>query len=113
MLTIELDDEDGSTETVKLPSKMEVCPRCDGRGVHDCWEGGMTGDEMAEQGPDFFEDYMSGTYDTQCTECKGRNVVEVIDRDRTPPDLLARYDAQQKELADMYAMEAMERRMGC
>jgi hypothetical protein len=115
---IELDDDDGTIETVKLPSKRIVCLRCDGRGVHDCWEGGMTGDEMAEQGPEFFEDYRSGVYDTRCTECNGRNVVEIVDREACGSDpalmrLLVRYDRQQQELADMYAMEAMERRMGC
>ncbi len=106
-------DEEGYEEELDLPSKRIVCPRCDGRGVHDCWEGGMTGDEMAEQGPEFFEDYMSGVYDTQCTECRGRNVIEVIDRDYCQPELLARYDKQQAELDSLRQMEEMERRMGC
>ncbi len=52
-------DTDPETQ-VEVPSKFEVCPRCKGHGVQDCWYGGMTGDEMAEQGPEFFDDYMAG-----------------------------------------------------
>jgi hypothetical protein len=104
-------DEDGSEE-VELPSHYEVCPRCEGKGSHDCWEGGMTGDEMAEQGPDFFEDYMSGMYDAKCTVCKGLRVVEVVDRDRLSPDLLARFDKAEDERRGMEAEMEMERRLG-
>jgi hypothetical protein len=100
-------------DAVELPGKFQVCWRCEGKGVHDCWEGGMTGDEMAEQGPEFFEDYMSGMYDTQCTVCKGLRVIEVIDRERCDKELLRMYDEQEQELADMRAMEEAERRMGC
>ena len=49
-------DTEDDEESAVMPSKFEVCWRCRGRGVHDCWEGGMTGDEMAEQSPDFLED---------------------------------------------------------
>lgn len=100
-------------DPVELPSKFEVCWRCEGKGVHDCWEGGMTGDEMAEQGPEFFEDYMNGVYDTRCTVCNGLRVIEVIDRERCNKELLRMYDEQEQELADMRAMEEAERRMGC
>jgi len=109
----ELSHEDGSSETVSLPTHFEVCPRCHGKGAHDCWEGGMTGDEMAEQGPEFFEDYMSGVYDTRCTECDGKRVVEVVDIEQLSPELRAAYERTERELQDMYAMEAAERRMGC
>jgi hypothetical protein len=99
-------------EIVDLASKFEVCGRCQGRGVHDCWEGGMTGDEMAEQGPEFFEDYRSGIYDTRCTVCGGQRVVEVVDVDRLPPGQLARYLAAEKERLEYEAECEHERRMG-
>jgi hypothetical protein len=100
-------------EPITIPHKTIVCPRCDGSGSHDCWEGGMTGDEMAEQGPEFFEDYMSGVYSVPCSECKGRNVIQVPDRDRIDPELLAEIDQQEQDEADYQAMVAAERRMGC
>lgn len=99
-------------EAIVLPAKYEVCGRCMGKGVHDCWEGGMTGDEMAEQGPEFFEDYMSGMYDKRCDECKGDRVILVPDRARAPKKLLAEYDRHQQWEADYQAEVAHERRMG-
>lgn len=108
-MKVTLHDTDPET-TVDLPAKFEVCPRCKGHGVHDCWEGGMTGDEMAEQGPEFFEDYMAGLYSTTCTTCNGRRVVEVLDRPRVPADLLKRYDAQEADHREYEAMAAAERR---
>jgi hypothetical protein len=112
-MQVELYDEDGSSEFVELPTKFEVCPRCEGKGVHDCWAGGMTGDEMAEQGPEFYEDYMSGVYDRQCTECNGDRVVRVVARERVSTTLLKRYDRHMQELDSLRAMEESERRMGC
>lgn len=103
------DDE----QDVNLPSHKEVCPRCGGDGTQDVWEGGMTGDEMAEQGPEFFEDYMNGVYSKRCEECNGRNVVDVVDRDKMTPELRDRYDQQEREKYELEAMEAAERRFGC
>ena len=103
---------DGTGE-VQLPTKREVCPRCDGKGKHDAWEGGMTASEMDEQGPDFFDDYMSGVYDVQCSVCRGRNVIEVVDRERvSDPALLARYDEEVEEIMSSYAMQEAEMRYG-
>lgn len=55
-----------------------ICPTCEGKGSHvnRAIDGnGITGEEMAELGPDFFEDYMSGVYDVRCEECGGNRVV--------------------------------------
>ena len=113
MMEIELRHEDGSTEIVSVPSHFEVCERCQGKGSHDAWEGGMTADEMEEQGPDFIEDYLSGVYDVKCTVCNGLRVVEVISRERISPEILAAYDREQQELAELQQMEMSERWFGC
>ncbi len=103
----------GEDETVvEVPSKFEVCPRCRGTGAHDCWEGGMTGEEMAEQSPGFFEDYMAGMYSVTCTVCGGLRVVEVVDRVLINPDVLRRYDAAERERRDYETLVAAERRYG-
>ena len=61
-----------------LPSKVVVCGRCDGKGVSTAYLGAYTMEEMDEQGPEFFEDYMSGMYDRQCDRCNGLRVTAVI-----------------------------------
>jgi hypothetical protein len=102
-------DDDGGSEDVWLPMKYEVCGRCEGKGVHDCWDGGMTGDEMAEQGPDFYEDYMGGMYDKQCDECKGERVVAVVNRTLVTKEMLERYDRHEEAMYGLYAAEQAER----
>lgn len=110
---IEVYDEDGSSEVLTLPTEFVVCWRCQGVGSHDCWEGGMTGDEMAEQGSDFFDDYMSGMYDAQCRVCKGLRVLEVVAKDRLTPEVLAKVERHEQEIEAMRAEQEAERRMGC
>ena len=110
-MRIELYDTDPATE-LEVPGKFEVCPRCAGHGVHDCWEGGMTSDEMEQQSPDFLEDYMAGVYSVPCTRCKGVRVIEVIDRSLTAADVLARYDRQARELAYDDELSRAERAYG-
>jgi hypothetical protein len=111
MMKVELFDADPMVE-VELPSKFEVCARCAGCGVHDCWEGGMTGDELADQSPEFFDDYMAGMYSVKCTVYNGRRVVEVVDRRLAPEHLLRRYDASERERLEYDALAAAERRYG-
>lgn len=106
-------EADGVTylEEVTLPSKFVVCGRCEGRGVHDCWEGGMTGDEMAEQGPEFFDDYMDGVYDTRCTECNGLRVIEAINVERVPPALMGKFVESEKRRQEYESELYYERQM--
>ncbi len=103
------DDEDQLVE-VNLPSTFEVCRRCSGHGVHDCWEGGMTADERSEQGLEFADDYAAGMYSVTCTTCNGLRVVEVVDRRLAPTELLARYDAAERDRLEYEAMAAAERK---
>ena len=48
----------------QLPSKVVVCSRCDGKGVSTAYLGAYTPEEMDEQGPEFFDDYMGGRFVT-------------------------------------------------
>ena len=59
-----------------------VCPSCGGRGVTTNPNiypdgGGFTQNEWAELDYESQDMYMSGAYDVRCTECKGRNVIEI------------------------------------
>lgn len=106
-------DEEAETDIeVQLPAKYKVCGRCQGSGSHDCWEGGMTGDEMAEQGPEFIDDYLSGMYSVPCTTCRGQRVVLVVDRPMLSEGQRIRFDAAEREKREMEAEMAHEQRMG-
>jgi hypothetical protein len=75
----------------EIPGKFEVCPRCEGKGSHvnpNIDGNGITSDEMAELGPQFLEDYLSGVYDVRCQECDGKRVVLVPDKSRCSKEQL-------------------------
>jgi hypothetical protein len=59
-----------------------VCPSCGGRGVTTNPSiypdgGGFTQSEWNELDYELQDMYMSGAFDVRCTECKGRNVIEI------------------------------------
>jgi predicted methyltransferase len=89
----ELFMEDDLGNEIFIPSKYEVCGRCEGRGTHvnEAIDGnGITGSEMAElchDDPDFSEDYFSGKYDVTCTACNGKRVTLEPDFDRMPASM--------------------------
>ena len=97
-----------------LPTKMVVCPTCEGKGVHvnRAIDGNGLDPHLADD-PDFMRDYMGGVYDVVCEECGGKNVVAVIDESRCSKDQLAAYD---EHIAEEYAYQReceAERRFGC
>lgn len=99
---------------IELPTTKEVCPLCQGEGKHvnpSIDAHGLTGNDFAED-PDFAEGYFSGTYDVSCNECHGLRVVDVANFERMAPEHRALYEQQQRSLAEMYSIEAAERRMG-
>jgi hypothetical protein len=86
-----------------------VCPQCRGKGPSTAYLGSYTAEEWDEAGEDFQDDYLSGYYDVTCETCDGRNVVdELTDEAAARPAVVAWF----REMNEMYAMEAMERRMG-
>ena len=101
------DDNDNELE---LPTTWEVCPRCNGTGVHDAWEGGLTSSEMHELDDDFFEDYAAGRYDVPCSECNGERLVAIVDEDALTPEQARAWLADCEWRADAAAERAMEAR---
>lgn len=106
-------NDDGSETDHTLPSRWEICHVCRGNGRHSLRLGCFTQDDMDEMGPDFEDDYMSGGYDSACDDCNGTGKVEVVDRERVSPAILASMEADADEEAEYQAMCAAERRMGC
>jgi hypothetical protein len=105
-------DEVDGEEEITIPARYVVCSRCHGEGTHDCWEGGMTGEEMEEQGPEFFEDYMNGVYSKPCTVCEGKRVELVPDEKRAHYSDLEKYTRQLEADAEIEAIYRMERMAG-
>lgn len=85
-----------------------VCGTCHGKGKSSLYLGSFTGEQLWED-PEFAEEYMEGRYDRACPECGGRTTVRAIRDDATHRDVI---DAWFKDMHDMRAEEAAERRMG-
>lgn len=112
---VTVEDEQGLEHT--LPTRFEVCDRCEGHGTHtnpSIDGNGISADEW--NGPDWDDEsrhmYLSGGYDVRCEECHGERVVSVVDEERCEPALLALWHAKLEDDA-AYAREVQaERRMG-
>lgn len=105
------DDVGNEVEPIFLPSKMEVCGGCGGKGQSSAYLGAFTEDQIAED-PEFFEDYMASRYDRVCGECNGLRVVEVLDWARLTPEQRAMVEKRAREEAYDARLTIMERRMG-
>lgn len=113
---------DRTEHSVTLPAKWVVCPSCEGRGVTtrhiECEGGGFTAEEWRQACDDdeeFSEKYLGGFYDRPCNNCKGRTTILAINRrglTRWQKKLVAAYDRQCMDLAEIDAISAAERRMG-
>jgi hypothetical protein len=111
---------DDQEVVLELPASRQVCSCCRGTGTtylgwHDYEQPAFTQEDFDYEGPDFQEDYMTGRYDRQCPECKGKNVVLEIDwdtLDEKDPMIKAYMDHLEQEHYYDAEREA-ERRMGC
>lgn len=127
--TIELtwENDEGEEVTHSFPSKMEVCSECEGHGF--VLREGLRGEAYtAEEFYEAFEEEEDreeyfrhgGKYDQQCPECKGKNVVPVVNEERLTAEQKVLYAEWQKWEEDNARYEAesraereAERRMGC
>jgi DnaJ-class molecular chaperone len=110
--TFEIVDEEGFEQQYVLPSKFEVCPRCQGSGKHDhpAFANGFSQEDMAED-PDFAEEYRGGRYDVTCERCKGKRVIAVPDEDKCTAVQLSALEQYRETRREMAADDASERRL--
>lgn len=108
---IKVYNPDGSISSI--PSRWAICGSCQGDGSSSRYLGAFTSDDMADLGPEFFEDYARGVYDRECDECEGSGKVLEIDLDRATSEQILAYERSGEALAELRVMEAAERRMGC
>lgn len=120
MITVKYTNDNEEEVELKLPSKMEVCSRCEGHGSilnPSIGEHAYTMEEFRESfDEEEREQYFKrgGIYDVQCPVCCGRNVVEVIDEDHIPEAQKVQYEAYceyQNMQARFDAEERHEREM--
>ena len=124
MIEFTYENDDGDEDVHELPSKFEVCSRCEGHGTHlhpDIGSHGYSSQEFAEEFDDEErEQYFmhGGRYDVTCESCGGNRVVSVVDEETCEKDpklaeLLKRWQENVRAEAD-YARECeFERRLGC
>lgn len=126
-ITVKYENDEGDEIELELPSKKEVCYECDGEGfvlIDGLRHEAFTMEEF-EEAFDDDEDRQAyftrgSKYDQQCPQCKGQNVVDVVDEQYIPEELKAQYkeyqayrEEQDQADAEYDAMCAAERRMGC
>ena len=76
------DEETGEPIYLQVPMKKEVCPTCDGHGVHERQDIDMSlvVESMLEDGDtEGLERYYSGSFDGPCFTCGGNNVIDDFD----------------------------------
>lgn len=114
-------DDDGVETVHSLPSKMEVCDKCEGHGkcLHEAIGSHAYSMEEfnesfdAEEQGEYFN--RGGRYDVVCPECDGKRVVEVVDEEKAEKNDPALLKAYYEKCQDDYAYERMcesERRYG-
>jgi len=114
--TIELTvfTDQGDEVELTIPARFVVCPRCQGAGSHvnPAIDGnGISPQEFLED-PDFEESYFRGDYDVSCYRCGGRRVIKKIDRLKATKAEKKLFDDHERELRELEAEEAAERRVG-
>ena len=114
-LVIEVTDEEtGDVVEVVIPSKFEVCSRCDGRGKHvnPSVDGHGISREEFDEDPDFEEAYFRGDYDVVCLECGGNRVTLAADWAKMDAAEKEMYNDHLRQEREYRAEVAAERRMG-
>ena len=107
-MTAVVDGDNGERE---VSFRYEVCDVCQGRGQYtnpNIDRNGLSREDFDQWDDEEISDYFTGAYDVRCEYCEGRAVVPVTD-DKTILAEIAEYEA---DMAEMYAIEAAERRMG-
>ena len=123
MIEFTIENDDGEEVEYSLPSKNEVCSRCEGYGTHlnpSIGEHAYTREEFEEsfdyeEQEEYFK--RGGRYDVTCEECRGKRVIEVPDENviNCNSKYKEAWELYQQKQADDYEYErlcAAERRMG-
>jgi len=120
-ITFTVENDEGEEIEYELPSKKEVCQRCEGHGTHlnpSIGEHAYSQEEFEREFDDEEKEaYFTrgGMYDVPCKVCKGARVVDVVDDSNLSTEEVEILKIYEERLADDAAYDAMcaeERRMG-
>jgi DnaJ-class molecular chaperone len=103
------DENTGAPIYLRVPVRKEVCPTCEGHGVHERQDIDMSlvVESMQEDGDiEGLERYYSGSFDGPCFTCGGNNVIDDFDWGY----LESHYPAEHEAIED-YNSEAYESEM--
>jgi len=109
-----INSEEKSIE-LEFPAKLEVCDTCEGKGKHvnpSIDSEGISAEEFSED-PDFAEEYMSGSYDVTCYECKGLRVVPGLNDECMSELQKKQAESIIEDFYDGIRENESERRYGC
>lgn len=113
--TIKIIDDNDDVVEISVPAVWAICDGCHGNGthVHRAIDGdGLTPNDMTDD-PDFADEYFSGTYDVQCTDCRGTGKTMVPNlSEMTPAQLRQWEDYNDAEYCEQLERE-YERKWGC
>lgn len=75
----DIDLAPGCVIEIPVPSKLELCGKCSGRGKHSLRFGAFSGEALEEARADteFWSSYTSGALDEACDRCGGTGRVNV------------------------------------
>jgi hypothetical protein len=117
-----IENDEGEEIEYELPSKKEVCNRCQGYGTHMNNSMGQHAYSQEEFNEVFHDDedrrqYFTrgGIYDVTCEVCSGKNVIDVVDVTLLTEEERKIYQIYldiENDNAEFAAMCASERRMG-
>lgn len=119
MIEFTEENEAGEEITRELPSKYQVCSKCEGHGTHlnpSIGEHAYSAEEFQqefdeEEACEYFT--RGGIYDVDCIRCGGKRVEEVVDEEKCDKELLKRYHAKLADDAQYERMCRMEVEYGC
>jgi hypothetical protein len=122
VMKVTYSDDNGDEVEVELPSKNEVCGRCEGHGTHlnpSIGSYAYSAEEFDESFPteEDKQEYFrrGGIYDVTCETCKGKSVVQVVNEEAcTTEEQKEHLKSYKKHLEDQAEYERecrAERRM--
>jgi hypothetical protein len=100
-----------NSTSISLDAERIVCPTCNGNGHHfrtDLDENDMVNSFNEDGDNDGFEAYLNGSFDQKCTECEGRNIVDVPLWDKAPKwiaEAIQEYNEDKRLDAEIYRAE--------
>jgi len=106
--------EESDGTPFRMPTVKEVCPNCQGKGtmVNRSIDGHGLSMDDPDLDEEFWEGYWGGNYDVVCDECKGNNVLDVVDESRLDPEIVKEWHDWQRDVSDSVAEQLAEMRMG-